>query len=259
MQLAICLLSVMPVRLEPSHRSEMVSQLLFGEYALVGEEKADFVAVKCTYDGYEGWVQASQLTFLSDQQIKDTDTYTITFSTEVNVDGHGYRVPFACPVYGSPQLAEALTFGNRSVRFANRDTPNWRITDNPFSEKTLQKAIAVYLHAPYLWGGKSVWGTDCSGFAQQVFKLFSVKLLRDAYLQAAQGVAVKHLHEAAYGDLLFFQNEKGRIMHVGILLQNNQIVHASGSVRIDVVNENGIIHSETGKQTHHLHSIRRFF
>lgn len=259
MQPAICLLSVVPMRLEPSHRSEMVSQLLFGEYVTVGEEKDDFIAVKCAYDGYEGWVQANQLTLVTEEQTGTTESYTGTFAAEVDVDGRRCRVPFATPLYSDPLPGTAFHFGNRRLSFMVSDTPIWKVAENPFSEKALHKAIAVYLDAPYLWGGKSVWGTDCSGFVQQVFKLFGIKLLRDACLQAGQGKAVNHLEEAALGDLLFFQNEKGRVTHVGMLLQNRQIVHASGRVRIDEVNEKGIINGETGKQTHHLHSIRRFF
>ena len=258
MQPAICLLSVVPVRLEPSHRSEMVSQLLFGEFVDMGEEREDFVAVKCLYDGYEGWVQANQLTPVAEKQ-SDATHYTATFSSKVEIDGRCRRVPFATPVFSDGLSGEPMYFGDRVVRYKIPDNALWKVAAPLFSDDRLEKAVSVYADAPYLWGGKSVWGTDCSGFVQQVGKLFGVMLLRDAYLQAAQGKAVNKLDEASVGDLLFFQNEKGRIVHVGILLQNREIIHASGRVRRDVVNETGIIDRATGKQTHFLHSIRRFF
>jgi gamma-D-glutamyl-L-lysine dipeptidyl-peptidase len=92
-----------------------------------------------------------------------------------------------------------------------------------------------------------------------VFKMFGVKLLRDAYLQAEQGVTIANLTETKLGDLAFFQNENGKVIHVGIIFENNQIVHASGKVRIDMIDKNGIVNSETGKRTHQLHSMRRYF
>lgn len=110
-----------------------------------------------------------------------------------------------------------------------------------------------------MWGGRSVYGIDCSGFVQQVFKLFGIRLLRDAYLQAGQGIPVQRIEESVLGDLAFFQNEEGRITHVGIILGNNEIVHASGQVRIDTVDGQGILNRDNGKRTHRLHSVRRYF
>jgi cell wall-associated NlpC family hydrolase len=89
-----------------------------------------------------------------------------------------------------------------------------------------------------------------------VFKFFGIKLLRDAYLQAAQGEEVMNLNVANAGDLAFFENDEGRITHVGILLNDKEIIHASGKVRIDKIDEEGIITAE-GKRTHKLHSIKR--
>jgi cell wall-associated NlpC family hydrolase len=104
-----------------------------------------------------------------------------------------------------------------------------------------------------------VFGIDCSGFTQQVFKMFGVKLLRDAYLQAEQGAKLESIEKAGLGDLAFFQNANGKITHVGIVLENNQIVHASGKVRIDNLDGEGVVNMETRKRTHRLHSMRRFF
>jgi gamma-D-glutamyl-L-lysine dipeptidyl-peptidase len=127
------------------------------------------------------------------------------------------------------------------------------------TKSSLKEVYNKFIDTPYLWGGKSVFGIDCSGFVQQVFKMFGMKLLRDAYLQAEQGSVVASLEESKLGDLAFFQNENGRVIHVGIILENNQIVHASGKVRMDTVDEKGIVNNETGKRTHQLHSMRRYF
>ena len=254
MQAAICLLSVIPMRKEPSHRSEMVSQLLFGEYVTVGEEKDDFVFAECMYDGYTGWVQKNQLTPVN--EMLPTNIYVGCWADEVLVNGWCKNIPMGCPVYKAND--GAVHFGSIEVRYLLSPGCLWNSIEHslPLKEE-LEKIYNRFLHTPYLWGGKSVFGTDCSGFVQQVFKMFGIKLLRDAYLQAEQGTKVGCLEEARSGDLAFFQNEKGKVIHVGIILENHQIVHASGSVRLDRIDEEGIINSEIGKRTHRLHSIKR--
>lgn len=251
MQLAVCLLPVVPVRKEPSHRSEMVSQLLFGEYVQTGEERDEFVFVRGRYDGYEGWVQAKQLHPVKD--VLHTTAYTAAFVTPVAVNGVLQHIPYASPVY--QQSGASFSAAGCTVDYLLQPQQLW---PEPLSvtAENLAAACQPYLNVPYLWGGKSVFGTDCSGFVQQVFKLFGVKLLRDAYLQAEQGRAVS-FDERALGDLAFFQNEKGRVIHVGIVLNDDKIIHASGQVRIDNLQPQGIVNTHTGERTHKMFSIRR--
>jgi cell wall-associated NlpC family hydrolase len=257
MQAAICFLAVIPMRKEPSHRSEMVSQVLFGEYVTVGEEREDFVFVSCYYDGYEGWVQRNQLTPVDSNDILQTSTFTSAFTTLVTKNNQLLYVPYNTPVYQQ----NAFSFGaaGSQINYLLQAQQTWQSENLPFSRVSLEAVIQPYINAPYLWGGKSVFGIDCSGFVQQVFKVFGVKLLRDAYLQAEQGVAVNSTEEAHLGDLAFFQNETGRVTHVGIVLEDNKIVHASGQVRIDKLDSEGIKNSNDGKPTHRLHSIRKVF
>ena len=257
MSTAICLLAVVPMRKEPSHRSEMVSQILFGEYAAVLEEKEEFVRVSCLYDGYEGWVQASQLTTAAEQAVLETPHYTNGFATAVTDNRTILQVPFGSPVYNASELS--FTVGEKSFLYLCQPAQVWDSRKFKLTATELEAVYIPYLNTPYLWGGKSVFGIDCSGFAQQVFRFFGVKLLRDAYLQAGQGVTVGSFEEGRYGDLGFFQNEKGKITHVGILLGNNKIVHAAGRVRIDQITNQGIFNSETGRQSHVFHSIKRVF
>ena len=127
-----------------------------------------------------------------------------------------------------------------------------------FEGDNIYKVSREYLDVPYLWGGKSRCGIDCSGFSQQVYKQFGIKLPRDAYQQAEQGEVVGFLLEVQPGDLAFFDNEEGRITHVGIMLSHDQIIHASGKVRIDKIDNQGIINSETGLRTHRLRIIKRY-
>lgn len=259
MQAAICLLAVVPMRKEPAHRSEMVSQLLFGEYVMTGEKHADFVWVQCLYDGYKGWVQANQLTGVTAQEVLPAEAFISTYTASVFVDERRRVIPSAAPVYCPAGGDVPVHFGNHQVRYQLPENALWQAGAHPLNEKNLQSAYSVYRDAPYLWGGKSVYGIDCSGFAQQVFKLFGIALLRDAYLQAEQGTSVPGAENARLGDLAFFQNEHGRVTHVGIVLQGGDIVHASGCVRIDKMDKEGIVNIETGSRTHHLHSVRRFF
>ena len=126
-----------------------------------------------------------------------------------------------------------------------------------FNVEVLVALGRPFLGTAYLWGGKSIFGVDCSGFVQQLYKLFGIFLPRDAYQQAEVGELVGFLQEAKLGDLAFFDNDEGRITHVGMLLSDRLIMHASGNVRIDPIDHAGIIHRITGKRTHHLRLIKR--
>lgn len=254
MSTVINFLSVIPMRKEPAHQSEMVSQLLFGEFAQILEKQEYFVKIQCLYDGYEGWVQANQLTIT--EETFATETYIGNWSREIAVNGRIIHAPMCSPVYLKKE--GAIYIGKTEVRhFEMDDECYWNSTEKKFTKSNLESVYQKYLDTPYLWGGKSVFGIDCSGFAQQVFKMFGVHLFRDAYLQAEQGTSIKNIADVSLGDLAFFHNDKGRIVHVGILLGNNQIVHASGKVRIDAIDDRGIINRETTQRTHQLHSIKR--
>jgi gamma-D-glutamyl-L-lysine dipeptidyl-peptidase len=249
MNTAISLLSVVPIRKEPAHRSEMVSQLTFGEYVNLLDEKDGFSHISCVYDGYEGWIQSTQLTAVS--RNLETSIFVRTWSEEIIVNDRKIRIPMGSPVYEE-------TLSDKFTVTYNKQGNSWNTNGKQLNETSLLEIAESYLETPYLWGGRSVFGIDCSGFAQQVFKFFGIKLLRDAYLQAEQGETVNSFADSKACDLAFFKNEKGRITHVGIVLSNNRIIHASSKVRIDTIDENGIWNAELNKRTHDLASIRRF-
>jgi gamma-D-glutamyl-L-lysine dipeptidyl-peptidase len=255
MNTAINLLSVIPMRKEPSHRSEMISQLLFGEYAEILGEEDHFLRVKCLYDGYEGWVQSNQLTQVD--KVIETNKYVSSWIEEISINRRKINIPMCSPVYSTDH--GKVYFGQTEIDYFMDDDNFWDSSQHAMTKSSLKEVYRKFIDTPYLWGGKSVFGIDCSGFVQQVFKMFGVKLLRDAYLQAEKGNSIASLNETKLGDLAFFQNENGRVIHVGIILENNQIVHASGKVRIDTIDVSGIINAETGKRTHQLHSMRRYF
>ena len=124
--------------------------------------------------------------------------------------------------------------------------------------ETIKQVAFKFLNSTYLWGGKSVFGIDCSGFTQSVYKFLNISLLRDAQQQATQGELIGFLQEARCGDLAFFDNEAGQIIHVGILLSAHEIIHAAGKVRIDKIDNEGIVHAQTGQRTQRLRIIRRY-
>jgi gamma-D-glutamyl-L-lysine dipeptidyl-peptidase len=250
-------LAVVPVRKEPSHRSEMITQLTFGETAEFLEEVGDFTQIRCTFDGYEGWAQTSQLAIEPGAINWQTDRFTTGWTQQVHTPDGKVRVPFGSPYYsksspgGLPEPLSGLSYEYAGDR-------QYQAGAVPFSDQALQDVYSVYLNTPYLWGGRTVFGIDCSGFAQQVAKLFGISLLRDAYQQATQGTEQAY-SDARSGDLAFFHNTQGRIIHVGFVLPDKKIVHASGNVRIDDLDEEGIVRVRTGKRTHQLCCIRRIF
>jgi cell wall-associated NlpC family hydrolase len=170
---------------------------------------------------------------------------------EATFNNEPLLLPVAAPVFAS------TTFAGNTVKFGMYNSI--LMARSLGTAGTIKFVASQYLNTPYLWGGKSNYGIDCSGFTQQVFKTAGIHLLRDAYQQATQGEAVGFLQETRPGDLAFFDNDEGRITHVGIMLTTETIIHASGYVRVDGIDSQGITHSITGKRTHKLRIIKRLF
>jgi cell wall-associated NlpC family hydrolase len=248
MPYVVAVTGVVPMRSEPSHKSEMVNQLLFGEVGEVLADAKDFTRVKCLYDGYEGWCAKSQLAEVDDAGAFEAVGFIDITNGEALLNNTVISLPIATPIF------ENVSIGNYSISF--KDSTKQKAEALSKAGRVQQLAYQ-YLNTPYLWGGKSNFGIDCSGFTQQVFKLVHKHLLRDAYQQATQGEVVGFLQEAQCGDLAFFDNDEGRITHVGILLDSETIIHASGYVRVDKIDNQGIIHSVTGRRTHKLRIIKR--
>ncbi|MBX2931493.1 MAG: C40 family peptidase [Chitinophagaceae bacterium] len=246
MNYAATIVSVAPLRYEASHKSEMINQLLFGECVIITDSTKDFFKVTCLYDGYEGWCAKNQLAEV-DENFYTTNHQKIITTSIAEATCNGQNMYLSSGSFIGCINHHQLNIGNTNFVFNNTYT----------SPIHLQKIMFSYINTPYLWGGKSIFGIDCSGFVQQVYKLLGIPLKRDAHQQAEQGNIVGFLQEATMGDLAFFDNEEGKIIHVGILLNESEIIHASGQVRKDKIDNAGIIHTETQKRTHNLRIIKR--
>ena len=250
---AICCVPVSPLRAEPSHRTEMVSQLIFGECCETLEQVKEWSRVRVKYDGYEGWCTTSHLTEIDEVEFEMGRTpLTPEWVTSLEYNGHPMMVPMG---------SHLTAMKNGRAQWRKNQVHYKGKTFDPSMPALDSKSIRVlsykFLNIPYLWGGKSVFGLDCSGFVQTVYKFLGIPVLRDAYLQATQGEPIGFLEETRTGDLAFFDNEEGKITHVGILLNAHEIIHASGKVRIDKIDNMGIVQSENHQRTHHLRVIRR--
>ncbi len=243
------------VRKEPSHRSEMISQLLFGEKCILLELNGDWANVRSKYEGYEGWVQRGQITAIDEHKYKKKDNLlTLELVNEIDFNGYNMLIPMGCSLSA---FNNGLTPWNKnSVKFKGE---TWDTEKAEFSEKAIRQLSYKFLNTSYLWGGKSVFGIDCSGFVQSVFKFFGKQIPRDSYRQAEEGDTVDFLQSVRCGDLAFFDNAEGRIVHVGMLLNSNEIIHSSTKVRIDKIDNQGIVNRDTNERTHQLRIIKRFF
>jgi cell wall-associated NlpC family hydrolase len=173
----------------------------------------------------------------------------------VLINGVPARVPMGAPILAPAK--EAVQVGPYKLQYVAGSA--WSVAGVAPDGAAMIARAKHFLNTPYLWGGRSVFGIDCSGFCQLVFRFFNISLLRDAYLQATQGEGIGFLQEANMGDLAFFDNKEGRITHVGILLNDHEIIHAAGKVRIDKIDNAGIVNVDTGMRTHNLRLIKRYF
>ncbi len=252
---SISVYSFIPVRREPSETAELVTQILFGETFVVLKKEKKWAQIKMDFDGYEGWIDAKLIVSMAKTEYelwKNADAWMVsTPKIKIVKDGSS-----------SPMVISA---GSRIV-FNGHERNNFSIGKNDYfisgqipsnKELGIREVAASLLHTPYLWGGRSFFGIDCSGLSQIVYKISGVKLPRDAYQQIELGDNVSFVEEARVGDLAFFDNEEGNIVHVGICLGGGKIIHAYGEVRIDSIDHQGIFNHETNNYSHKLRVIKR--
>lgn len=255
MDYAVVIVPAAPVRKKARHQSEMASQLLFGEAVKVIKEKGSlWVKIRSLHDQYEGWLTRTLLAEVTGEQAKQVNEYVVAdLCQPLKLGEATLQVPFGSSL---PSFNEGGgSVGERAYQYNGKYSNRSQQQPGPWLIKQLTSS---WLNAPYMWGGRTIFGVDCSGFVQVNYKMMGVDLPRDAWQQAGEGQPVKKLKDAVCGDLAFF-DDRDEIVHVGILLSNEQIIHASGKVKIDRIDKKGIINSDTGKYSHQLKAIRRYW
>ncbi len=253
MDYAIITAPAAPVRRKPRHTSEMTNQLLFGETVKILRMKNKWAKIRSLHDNYEGWLTMNMLVSIDDNTAKaSSDFVTSDLLGNLKLNGANLWVPAGATL---PAFAEGKGMIGELSYQVNGNYLN-RVEQVPGSRLT--QLVASWLNTPYMWGGRTPLGADCSGFVQVVYKMMGIDLPRDTWQQAQEGRPVKKLKEANAGDLIFF-DDKEEIVHVGILLSQDQIVHCYGKVRIDSIDKKGIVNLETGKHTHRSEAIRRLW
>ena len=256
MKYGICNLSTIPLYEASDNASELISQVLFGEHYKVLQENKKWLKIKLNYDNCEGWIDAKQHIEISkeyfDLLAKTDRIVSNEFIDFIEDEQHnlfpiilGSRLPF--------YTKNSFEIKNKKLSF------NGRISGNKSSKKSIINAAFTYLNAPFLRGGKTPFGIDSSGFTQMVYMLNGYHLLRSDSQQATQGEVLSFIEESDPGDLAFFDDNEGQIIHVGIILANHHIIHASGKVRIDRLDHSGIYNADLNKHTHKLRVIKKIF
>ncbi len=256
MQCAINLNSVIPVRANPGETNEMVTQLLFGELFKITETTSKWCRIENQLDGYSGWIDEKMASYLSEEEFKELS----------QSQSHIVNSPFAKIL---TETQELIYLSAGSILWQYNDNQNtfsiagqsFRCVEGEFIQPfnnpyPLVQTAQTFLNVPYLWGGKNILGMDCSGFTQVIFRLHGISLPRDAKDQFKKGISIP-FQEIQSGDLAFFKNENDKIIHVGIILNNKQLIHASGKVKIDQLDEKGIYSNDSKKYTHLTAGIKR--
>jgi hypothetical protein len=251
MEKYICENVFVPLRSAPTHKSEMLSQVLFGEKYTIADKSGSWIKIETLYDNYGGWIDMGHLQHSVD--VDNTSGYVLNRSLLCfKNDGTKLVLEAGCEIHNADFESKTFTIG-KNIYTAGSD-----FSEHLFStDENLPDTAMKFINSPYIWGGRIPSGIDCSGLVQLVYKIHHISIPRNSWQQAESGRIIDFIDEADPGDLVFFDNEMGKITHVGMIISRGLVIHASGRVRIDSVDHQGIFKPEIGGYSHKLRTIRR--
>ncbi|MDR2835409.1 MAG: C40 family peptidase [Bacteroidales bacterium] len=253
MKFGICELPYIPLRANNEHRSEMISQILFGESFQIIGKRNNWAEIQLLNDNSCGFIEEKIITVISEKDIVNKEYLICSDINNTILKNHTETITI--PI-GSKIPKEIIKNNNFSINDNIYEPINIKFPEiSNKREFLMQKAIEMQ-NIPYLWGGCTGWGIDCSGFSQLLFKLININIPKRAEQQSKLGNAICFLEEAQPGDLAFFENEEKQIIHVGVIDENNTIIHASGKIRIDKLDHQGIFNETTKQYSHTLSVIK---
>lgn len=247
MPYGICNLSIVPLRAEPAHSSEMTSQLLYGEFFEIKEVKKNWYFVKSDCDGSFGWIENTMLKFISDDELNTLKNHPVELSSDL--------VEFI--ITPDEELIPITIGAQISSNKILHNAYDGSLASGQYPKENLIKTAFAFLNAPFLHGGRSPFGIDAPGFVQLVYKLNGYFLFRNVEGQATQGEVLSFIEESEPGDLAFFDNDEGKIVHVGIIMKDNYLIHCHGKVRTDRLDHTGIFNVDDKKYSHKLRVIKK--
>lgn len=251
MEIYICENVFVPLRSGPSHKSEMFSQVLFGEKYSIIEKAGSWLKIETIFDKYRGWIDSDHL----QHSLVEDDSRGMILNRSLQCfrnDDTKMVLEAGCEIY-NPDFANKKFNTGKNIFSASEDFSNKHIsTSDSFPDTALK-----FINSPYIWGGRLPSGIDCSGLTQLVYKIHGISIPRDSWQQAEAGTSVDFIDASRPGDLVFFDNERGRITHVGMIFSQGLVIHASGRVRIDRIDHQGIFKPEKKGYSHKLRLIRR--
>ena len=256
MRYGICQVVISPGRLEPADPSEIRMQLVFGDLVRIIDVQKNWTNLEMVKYDYSCWVDTKHICFLEEEEFNSilnqkeirVKDYTSSIINKSNNEITHLVKGSILPNYKN----KSFSFGSQSFTFLGNTNEDLKT-----SKEEIVKTSLEYLNSPYLWGGNSPYGIDCSGLSQMSYNLHGIQIPRDACDQATVGETISLIEESEPGDLAFFDNDEGIITHVGIILKNMEIIHASGHTRIDKFDHQGIYRKDFGRYTHNLRIIKK--